>query len=223
MSTDTALVVIDYWKDNEEGLLHKLIADNSAAETPKQLYFLVSHFHEDHYNPEILEFPDARLIVSYDAAKRRRMPKQRLNAVLRPDDVFEDECLKINAMHSTDVGVSLLITLPDGTTLYHAGDNNNWYFPEDPEEHIRCSIDEMEGLYFATLRNVKSLSPKVDHVMFPIDPRLGSETLRGVCQWLMYVKTVRLYPMHCWDRWDEVRDAVTQLRELFPEVEFVMP
>ena len=215
VETDTALVVLDYSKDDADGSLHKLIESRGA----RQLYFVVSHFHEDHYNAEVLDFADARLLVSYDTQKRRRIPKELPMAIMRPGDTYEDENLRLNALRSTDVGISSLITLPDGTTIYHAGDNNNWYFPHDEEEHIRCSVDEMEGMFMSNLREVRNLVKSVDHVMFPIDPRLESEMLRGACQWLQQIKTGHLYPMHTWDCWKEVNEGVRELRDLFPETQ----
>lgn len=214
--SDTALIVFDYWKDSPDKRLHELIATRGS----RRLYFVVSHFHEDHYNSEILYYAGARLLVSYDTQKRRRIPKEHPAAILRPGDSYEDENLRLDAIRSTDVGISSLVTLPDGTTLYHAGDNNNWYFPEHEEEHIRCSLDEMEGMFLSNLREVRAITKSVDHVMFPVDPRLGGEMLRGACQWLQQIETKHFYPMHCWEQWDEVSAGIAQLKELFPEVVF---
>lgn len=219
VETDSALLVYDYWKDSHDGRLQNAIETNSE----KQLYFIVSHFHQDHFNPEIAGFAQARRLVSYDTSKRRRIKPPIATAVLRPGDVYEDENLKLNALRSTDVGIATLVTLPDGTTIYHAGDNNNWYFVTDEDEHIRCSLDEMEGMFISNLREVRSITKSVDHVMFPVDPRLGSETMRGSCQWLQQIKTGHFYPMHCWGRWDEIRSGIAQLEELFPETAFVCP
>lgn len=216
VETETLLLVFDYSQDSADGRLRQLL-DNRGG---RVLYFVVSHFHEDHYNPAILDIDGARRLISYDTVKRRRVPKEKVDAILRPDECYQDEHLTLHVMHSTDVGISSLVTLADGTTLYHAGDNNNWYFPEEPGEHIHCSLKEMEGLFLATVRSVAKLAPQVDHVMFPVDPRLGSEIIRGAFQWLWHVKTVHFYPMHCWDRWEEVHRAMAQLRENFPEVTF---
>lgn len=215
VETDTALIVYDYWKDTADGRLHRLMASRRA----RQLYFVVSHFHEDHYNAEILDFEGAKLLVSYDTQKRRRIPKELPAAILRPGDIYEDDNVRLVALRSTDVGISSLTTLPDGTTIYHSGDNNNWYFANDEDEHIRCSVDEMEGMFMSNLREVRNLTKSVDHVMFPVDPRLGGDMLRGACQWLQQIRTGFFYPMHTWDDWKEVRRGVAELRELFPEVQ----
>lgn len=217
--TDNAILVYDYWKDNAKGELHDIIDSRGD----KALYFIVSHFHQDHYNPDILEFPYTKLLVSYDTAKRRRVKPPIATAVLRPEEVYEDELLRLNALRSTDVGISSLVTLADGTTIYHAGDNNNWYFAEENDDHIRCSLDEMEGMFLSNLREIRTITKTVDYAMFPVDPRLDGEMLRGSCQWLQQIRTGHFYPMHCWGRWTEVNDGIRQLKELFPETEFVCP
>ena len=216
VETDNVMIVYDYWKDSWDMRLHAMI----DARGDRQLYFIVSHFHEDHFNPEIQDYDDARLLLSYDTSKRRHIKPPKATAVLRPGDVYEDEYLKLNALRSTDVGIASLVTLPDGTTVYHAGDNNNWYFPENEEEHIRCSLDEMEGMFLSNLKEVRIITKKVDFAMFPVDPRLGGEMLRGACQWLQQIHTGHFYPMHCWGRWNEVVEGIAQLKELFPETDF---
>ena len=252
--TDTMVLVFDYWKDHPDGRLQHLLANRGD----RQLFFVVSHFHEDHFNPDICNIDGAHLLVSYDTAKRRHVKGDNVDAILRPDDTFSNDFFTLHALRSTDVGISSLLSLPDGTTIYHAGDNNNWYFLDDDEapaagtdaagdtqnteapadtenldvamqakantaRTIHCSLKEMEGLFLAIVRAVRKLTPQVDHVMFPVDPRLGKETLRGVGQWLWNIKTANLYPMHCWERWTEVNSAIAKLRESFPEVNIHYP
>ena len=216
---EDVMIVFDYWKDTPEQKLHRKLKQLYG----RQLYVVCSHFHEDHYNPEILEWDNAKLLVSYDTQKRRRIPKERLAMVLRPGDIYQDEYIKLQAFRSTDAGISSLVTMDEDVKIYHAGDNNNWYFTTTPEEHIRCSLEEMEGIFISIVNEVRNTSDKIDYVMFPIDPRLSDDMLRGAFQWLRYVKTVHFYPMHCWDRWCEVREGIEQIKELFPEVDFVLP
>ena len=80
----------------------------------------------------------------------------------------------------------------------------------------------MEGTFLSTLREVRAITQHVDYVFFPIDPRLGPEMLRGAFQWLWHIDTRVLFPMHCWERWDEVREAVGELKRQFPELKVVM-
>jgi len=243
VETPGALLVFDYWLDSADGALRRLI-DTLCADGSRQLYFLVSHFHQDHFNPAILDQPGARLLLSYDTVRRRRIDPGRAAAVLRPGQSYEDPCLRLTACRSTDVGVSYFVGLPDGESLYHAGDNNNWYFPpqpseaEDPTKKIHCSLREMEGLFQASLRDVRSalaahqadmkekgipVAGGLTAACFPVDPRLEGEAGRGPRQFLKQIPTQDFYPMHCWERYDEVAVTVKELELDFPQTVFHLP
>ena len=200
MEGDDALLVFDYWRD-PAGVLHQAVSS-----TRKQVYFFVSHFHQDHYNPEILSWPSAvpdkphRLLVSYDTVRRRHVPKEQLAAVLRPGYSYSDDFVEVHAFRSSDIGVSVGVTLKGcGATLFHAGDLNNWYFADTPDEHLKVSPQQMEALFLSILRDIKQIYPRFSHVMFPVDPRLGAEMMRGPQQWLATIATDHFHPMHQWE------------------------
>ena len=214
-----ALVVYDYWRDNYDGRLEKLLQT-----TEKQIYFVTSHFHEDHYNSAIFEIRRETekppiLLISHDTFKRRRVPKEMAMTVLRPGDRYEEAHFTLHAYHSTDVGISSVTHLTDGTTLYHAGDNNNWYFPQG-DDRIHILTHEMEGLFLSTLRDIQLKFPHITHAMFPLDSRLGCESLRGPSQWLARIDTEHFYPMHTWGRHAKALEEIDQLVYLFPHTQF---
>ncbi len=68
-------ILIDYFKDTgktpDTGFVH-----NELLRRAGTLYILSSHFHPDHFNPEILKWkekkPDIKYIFSKDILKRRR-------------------------------------------------------------------------------------------------------------------------------------------------------
>lgn len=199
VETDDAMLVFDYWRD-PDGVLH-----NRLSATAKTVYFFVSHFHEDHYNPGILSWPQGkspvapRLMLSYDTVKRRRVPPALPTAVLRPGAAYEDELLRVVPFRSTDVGVSTAVVVKrDDTRLFHAGDLNNWYFPSS-EPRLKVSPREMEALFLSILRDIRKEFPRFDHVMFPVDPRLGDEMHRGPRQWQAMIATAHFHPMHQWE------------------------
>ena len=92
LSEEDFLIVYDYWRD-PDGLLPKFLEE--AEREQKAVYFIVSHFHEDHFNPEIVEWCKARasedwhLLPSYDTVKRRRIDKALPLAILRFGDTVE--------------------------------------------------------------------------------------------------------------------------------------
>ena len=212
----------DYWHDRPDGLLQERLA---LFQTP--VYVLASHFHEDHFNPEILSWGEERslpmhFLLSYDVVKKRRVPKELVEAVLRPGVAVETPFFRLLPFRSTDVGVSVAVTLPDGTTFFHAGDLNNWYFPEQPSQ-MRVPLREMEGLFLSVVRELRNSFTCIDHLMFPVDPRLGGETLRGAFQLLERIPVRHFYPMHFWDRTEELSVCLEKLAARFPDTIFHSP
>lgn len=249
-SSDT-IVVIDYWHDRDDGRLHHLL-----EETSKQVYFVVSHFHPDHYNPQILrcKLPvddndhaacnhesanKKRLyfrlrrkplyLLSYDVVKRRRIFPALPAAVLRPGHHYEDDNLELHAYRSTDIGISMALRLKadeQGETLFHCGDLNNWYFSEEGEgpEHLKVSLQQMEGLFLSVVRELEKVYPDgLQHLCFPVDPRLGKDMLRGATQWLYEIPANNFYPMHFWGKYEAMAEGLKQLQEMFPRTTFHLP
>lgn len=195
------LVVYDYWQD-PEGLLPPLL--DKAQERGAEVFFVVSHFHDDHYCPSLPDWcrqnERFHLIPSYDTVRRRHIDKTLPLAVLRYGERVETPYFTLRAYRSTDVGVSTVTRFADGTTLFHAGDCNNWYFPQadpaDPDSPIRIPPDQMEKLFLSILRDIRQDFPHLDHALFPVDPRIGQEMLRGPLQLLRTIDIGVLHPMH---------------------------
>ncbi len=194
---EECLMVYDYWRD-PAGRLAALLAEAEGRE--KEVFFLVSHFHEDHYNAQL---PDRcmsherwHLLPSYDTVKRRRIPPEAVLAVLRFGERVETPFFTLQAYRSTDVGVCTVAVLRDGTTLFHAGDCNNWYFPDAESDRVKTTPEQMEKLYLSILRDIRRDHPRIDHAMFPVDPRLGQEMLRGLQQFTAAIEVGQVHPMH---------------------------
>ena len=223
VENDDVIVIFDYWKD-PLGYLHDILAD-----TQKTVYVFISHFHEDHYNPEILKWGRGderihicpRLMLSYDTVRKRRVQRTLVRDIMNPERFYEDEHIRANYYRSTDIGVSIAITFSDGSTLFHAGDLNNWYFENG--DNLKVSLDEMEGMYMAVVRMVRADIPHFNHVMLPIDPRLESNMLRSSMQWLNKIYTDNFYPMHFWNQYSLMADNLREMQHLFPSTTFWCP
>lgn len=191
LETEQCVLIFDYWKDSPEGDVKKML-----EHTGKRVYFMASHFHEDHFNPEIIAMNvpngDKRIILSRDIIRRHRAKETDADVIMRKGDVYNDEYIKIKAFGSTDAGVSFMLET-DGKKIFHAGDLNNWHWEDEstPQE-----VKKMEGDFKAVLRDIKAEYPTVDLAMFPVDPRLGTDFARGARQWLQTIKTTYLAPMH---------------------------
>lgn len=191
LETEQCVLIFDYWKDSPEGDVKKML-----EHTGKRVYFMASHFHEDHFNPEItaMNVPNGEkcIILSRDIIRRHRAKETDADVIMHKGDVYNDEYIKIKAFGSTDAGVSFMLET-DGKKIFHAGDLNNWHWEDEstPQE-----VKKMEGDFKAVLRDIKAEYPAVDLAMFPVDPRLGTDFARGARQWLKTINTTYLAPMH---------------------------
>ena len=189
-------IIIDFFEDSESescGIVHDKLLNKNGT-----MYVLSSHFHADHFNRQVLEWKkqknDIKYIFSHDIYKRRRIEKD--TAIwLKKGEEYADNNIKITAFGSTDVGISFMIEA-EGRTLFHAGDLNNWHWMDESTEE-EWKRDEQK--FLNELKIIKEKYDKVDIVMFPIDPRLGTEYMRGGKQFIDAIQTSTFIPMHFWN------------------------
>ncbi len=103
-------ILIDYFKDTDTDLARAFVC-GELLRCPGTLYILSSHFHPDHFNPDVLKWKaekdDIKYIFSKDILKRR-CAKAEDAFYMKKGDVYQDEHLMIRAFGSTDVGISFL-------------------------------------------------------------------------------------------------------------------
>lgn len=213
----SAALVFDYWRD----------VDGSAPEVPgflgsvrkdKPLYVFVSHFHKDHYNPDIFSWPgmgfDVRYFVSVDVWKRmrhivsptsvyagRKVDPERV-VVLRPGASYTDLRVCVRAFPSTDVGNSWLVEI-EGRRIFHAGDLNAWIWrDESPEAEVQAGMDAFQACLvpLANALKVKEADSgpglPIDYCFFPVDSRIGSSYYEGARYFLNKFDVRNFFAMH---------------------------
>lgn len=195
IEAEQVTVIIDYYKDSSEKTYNKGVVHDRLLKRPGKIYVLASHFHPDHFNPEILSWKDQRPDIVYlfskDILKHRRAQKE--DAVfIKKGEIYEDEYIRVQAFGSTDVGVSFLITL-QGKQIFHAGDLNNWHWSEESTDQ---EIRKAEGDFLAEVKNIKQTCPQMHLVMFPVDSRLGKDYMKGPKQFIEQIKSSIFVPMY---------------------------
>ena len=196
LSGDGFTVIMDYYRDSEDGqaqadlnrLMDGTFSNQEAGmpegtvhsellRRPGKLYVLASHFHPDHFNKEVLTFrekhPDIVYIFSQDILHEEKLLST--DAVwLKKGDCYADDVLRVHAFGSTDVGISFLVEA-EGKKIFHAGDLNNWHWMDESSE---AEWKGYERDYLFELDCICSYTRNMDVVMFPVDPRLGTEYMR---------------------------------------------
>jgi L-ascorbate metabolism protein UlaG (beta-lactamase superfamily) len=190
IESDRCSIIFDYFKDSEDGFIRR-----SLPALPGALYVLSSHWHPDHFNPEILQWrdrrPDLKYVFSKDILKKRLATADDATFLVK-GEVYEDGNLRIKAFGSTDAGVSFLVET-SGLKIFHAGDLNNWHWDE---ESTPAEILSAERHYLKELKELAADSPSLDLVMFPVDCRLGKNYMLGAQQFVAAIKTANFAPMH---------------------------
>ena len=194
-------IIFDYFEDSaspSSGIVH-----NELLQRPGRLYVLSSHSHADHFNKEVLTFrekhPDIVYIFSQDILHEEKLLSTD-TVWLKKGDCYADDVLRVHAFGSTDVGISFLVEA-EGKKIFHAGDLNNWHWMDESSE---AEWKGYERDYLFELDCICSYTRNMDVVMFPVDPRLGTEYMRGARQFVEQIKTSIFVPMHFWDRPAEV-------------------
>ena len=171
--TERSMLIIDYWKDSENKAVERALSNFSG-----RVYVLCTHWHPDHFNPEILTWkekcPDIRYVFSKDILKKKLVSADDASFLIK-GDVWEDELVRVKAFGSTDVGVSFLIQT-EGKMIFHAGDLNNWHWDEESTEEEAMAS---ERLYLRELKTLTNVTKHLDLAMFPVDARLGTNYMRG--------------------------------------------
>ena len=80
-----------------------------------------------------------------------------------------------------------------GKKIFHAGDLNNWHWMDESTE---AEWKGAEKNFLHELDDLYAYTPEVDVAMFPVDPRLGKEYMRGAGQFVTKIKTHIFVPMH---------------------------
>lgn len=190
-------ILIDYYKDTAEHYVTEHLLNK-----PGHFYLLSSHAHVDHFNPEVLSWkalrPDIRYIFSEDIRAAGQACFH--DAVfLRKGEEWNDDLIKIRAFGSTDAGISFLIDI-NGKRIFHAGDLNNWHWSEESTSE---EIEKAETDYLYELETLARATDYVDLAMFPVDPRLGKDYMRGARQFIDRIETKQFAPMHFWEKYDK--------------------
>lgn len=198
-------IIFDFWKQNPR------ISDSieKIFNPLKPLYVFVSHFHKDHYNPDIFlwnKFPGGiKYIISPDVRRRARpffTPESIYKGPrhTRPEQVitltegktFRDDILSVHAFGSTDAGCSWLVET-EGKKIFHAGDLNAWIWKD---ESAMEEVQEAISLFRAKLKNIHQATKHIDLAMFPVDSRIGSDYWTGAYIFVREFEVDTFIPMH---------------------------
>ena len=210
VETKDLFIIFDYYK----GLLD--IPEN------KQVVFVSTHAHSDHYTSEILKVPNMEnktYILSSDIGKLpsneniiyirdNKLSMDQLKSLYNSKNVHfvnknktfniklnNGENLKIKTFGSTDRGISILLYVDD-MSIFHAGDLNFWAWPRNDKESMQKEYDD----FMIEVEKIKN--QPVDIAFFPVDPRLEENYFKGGDIFIKEVEPQIFFPMHFADNFE---------------------
>lgn len=163
----------------------------------KPVIFFVSHNHADHFNTDIFNQAQSHkrlYVLSNDIPTREIHDDMPIDWMSR-GDVIEGlpEGIKVEAFGSTDKGVSYVVTMNDGTTIFHAGDLNNWHWDQ---ESTPRDVHAAQEKFTVQLDRIAETHKKFDIAFFPVDVRQGVNCASGAEQFLNTIAVTDFFPMH---------------------------
>lgn len=199
-------IIFDYYK----GILN--------IPEDKNVIFVVSHGHSDHYTSEILKIPkmkDYTYILSSDIGhlesddniiyiKNNKLGMDQLKSLYNSKNVYlfdpyqfkeieiKGKKIGVKTFSSTDVGISLILYV-DGIAIFHAGDLNYWAWEDYDDKRIKKE-------YYAFIEQVEKIKNNpIDIAFFPVDYRLGKNYYKGAKIFADTVKPQLMFPIHSGD------------------------
>lgn len=204
VETEDLFIIFDYYK----GVLN--------IPEDKEVIFVASHGHDDHYTSEILKVPNMEektYILSSDIGslkkneniiyiKDNKLSMDQLKSLYSSKNVhFVSENktykiklnngfnLKVKTFASTDKGVSILLYL-DNIEIFHAGDLNYWAWKDNDEVTMKKEYDD----FMEEIDKIKK--ENIDIAFFPLDSRLEENYYKGADIFIKEVKPQVFFPMH---------------------------
>jgi len=199
IETNDVILIFDYYKGKID------ITDG------KKIYVFISHFHKDHFNPEIFKILEGFENVSYiisDDIKKKYNKKYFISKFLLKEknykDIifigankhYEESILEVYTLKSTDEGVAFIVYLKEcEKRIYHAGDLHLWKFEEDSKEYR----DLMEKNFREYINPLKNYS--IDIAFIPLDKRLSRYYAEGFDYLMKNMDIKFAIPMHSFSKY----------------------
>lgn len=189
----TAILVFDYYRDPAKVLRKELEANPDLP-----VVFFVTHHHADHFNPDIFDLAqnrDRTFVLSCDIESKHVIEKGMQVAYMTPGDTIENIAgsLLVRAFGSTDAGVSYVVQTPEGKTVFHAGDLNDWRWSEISDSR---EVARMDAEFEKIVNRIAEYYPELTVAMFPVDERQREDAQRGASIFMKKIKVDNFFPMH---------------------------
>lgn len=172
-----------------------------AVRPDKPLFVFVSHWHSDHFNPDIFSMFQAReihYILSSDTKKHMKIfPAAQNLHFMKPKETMtfslaeNDRNFRVQTLPSTDCGVAFLIFYA-GKYIYYAGDLNWWVWKGETTQYNNNMTAQFKK-YTEPLKNLDIFA-----AFLPLDSRQEDWYDKGFLHVMETANVSHAFPMHFW-------------------------
>ncbi len=186
---DKTLMVFDYFADAKDKHIEDGHLSREDIEAFERVYVFASHSHDDHFNTCIFDWVSPKVTYILDSTIK---PTPEGTVILKPGETYSDENIYVREFGSTDCGGSFYVNI-GGTSLFHAGDLNDWHWKDDGNarySRVMTKMFDREMMY------LKKHVAHIDYAFFPVDKRMGSDYDTGAKKFIEIMKPGVLIPIH---------------------------
>ena len=197
LETRDCYYIFDYYKGELPNL-----------DKEKEVIVFCSHFHKDHFNPQIFGILDDmgmtyQAVLANDIRKRNHLSGMKITYVYHDQTYNLDNGTQVDTLLSNDSGVAFIVKTKEGI-IYHAGDLNDWYWDGEP----KTDNQRLTSAYRAEIRKIKGMH--FDAAFVPLDPRQGDHYADGILYFLKNVDCNVIFPMHYWNDANVIKRFITE-------------
>lgn len=178
-----------------------LLFDYYKGEIPdiqgKHWYVFASHFHEDHFQPEIFKLREKQETITYILSKDIRQYRKHLLKepyhIVSWNESYKIDGISVQTFQSTDEGCAFYVQA-EGKSIFHAGDLNWWHwFGESEEDNRRMEVD-----FKAQIGRLEE--KEIDLAFMLLDPRQEQAYDWAMNYFMEHTKAKAVLPMHMWEK-----------------------
>ncbi len=178
---------------------------DKAAKNKKSLFIFISHEHDDHFYPKLLDwskkYKDLKIVLGWNY-EPSRPDIYKLSG--RDESTVND--VRVAVHPSTDAGSAFLVAV-DGITIYHAGDHAQWS-PALKEDFTN------ETKY------IKEKASKIDIAFIPVENR-RSHVMDGAVAATKVLNPEHVLPMH--SKFEDYKIYAERVKSALPSVSIHYP
>ena len=190
VETNECAYIFDYYKHGLEEI---------ELDSGKPVIVFASHFHADHYDPDVFDILKTRGIL-YSAVLAKDIKPSRYPEGIDVTKAYAGNAYelptgaRVETLLSTDSGVAYILEV-GGYTIYHVSMT---------EQQRR----QMRGSFTHEINKLRGR--RIDAAFVPLDPHLGDDYASGALALLNTADVRALWPMHYWEQPEMISRFVSE-------------